>query len=213
LVELAAGSRSASSFAVPVIDTSVYLNYVHDLLRSRQVQFVSSDLSSLEEALAWAPSIVNCSGVGAIQLAKDSDLHPARGQIVRIKRRPDHAGFVDLTQEPAIAHVTPRTHDTVLGGTYEANVSTLAPDWDEAARTLERCQAICPALASISLEDVLGISCGLRPVRSSVRVEAEHVNGHPIVHNYGHGGAGFTLAWGCAEEVCLLLDKAVQQSV
>lgn len=27
-----------------------------------------------------------------------------------------------------------------------------------------------------------------------------------IVHNYGHGGAGVTLSWGCAEQVQRLLD-------
>jgi len=43
---------------------------------------------------------------------------------------------------------------------------------------------------------------GLRPYRDQTfRLEPENVGGKFVVHNYGHGGAGITLSWGCAEEV------------
>jgi D-amino-acid oxidase len=48
---------------------------------------------------------------------------------------------------------------------------------------------------------VLRDQTGLRPVRPTVRVEREG----RVVHNYGHGGAGYTLSWGCAQEVVRLL--------
>jgi D-amino-acid oxidase len=56
--------------------------------------------------------------------------------------------------------------------------------------------------------EILEHRVGLRPGRSSVRVEAERVAGGKVVaHNYGHGGAGVTLSWGCAEEVVALAQR------
>jgi hypothetical protein len=43
---------------------------------------------------------------------------------------------------------------------------------------------------------------GLRPWRkNSYRLEPEVSGNKFIVHNYGHGGAGITMSWGCAQEV------------
>jgi len=43
---------------------------------------------------------------------------------------------------------------------------------------------------------------GVRPFRNgSYRLDAETISGKFIVHNYGHGGAGITLSWGCASKV------------
>ena len=43
---------------------------------------------------------------------------------------------------------------------------------------------------------------GVRPYRNgSYRLETEIASGKFLVHNYGHGGAGITLSWGCAAKV------------
>jgi len=42
---------------------------------------------------------------------------------------------------------------------------------------------------------------GLRPGRSPLRLESEELRSVPVVHCYGHGGSGITLAMGCAEDV------------
>ena len=36
--------------------------------------------------------------------------------------------------------------------------------------------------------------------------EKEHIQERPLVHNYGHGGSGVTLSWGCADEVVELVN-------
>jgi D-amino-acid oxidase len=42
-------------------------------------------------------------------------------------------------------------------------------------------------------------------VRDVVRVEAQTLGGARLVHNYGHGGTGVGLSWGCAREVVALV--------
>ncbi len=45
----------------------------------------------------------------------------------------------------------------------------------------------------------------LRPFRAKgPRLEAEQVGEKLVVHNYGHGGSGWSLSWGCAEEAASL---------
>lgn len=55
---------------------------------------------------------------------------------------------------------------------------------------------------------VLGHRVGLRPSRDAgVRIEAEDLpDGGLLVHNYGHGGAGVTVARGCARAAAQLVD-------
>ena len=47
---------------------------------------------------------------------------------------------------------------------------------------------------------------GIRPFRrGGVCLRAERLSdGRRVIHNYGHGGAGFTLSWGCARRVAQL---------
>lgn len=49
---------------------------------------------------------------------------------------------------------------------------------------------------------------GLRPARDKTfRLEAEFSGSKLIVHNYGHGGGGITLSWGCAVQVSKLAGQ------
>ncbi len=54
---------------------------------------------------------------------------------------------------------------------------------------------------------------GVRPYRSgSYRLDAESASGKLIVHNYGHGGAGITLSWGCAAKVKGIVQSHIAAS-
>jgi D-amino-acid oxidase len=49
--------------------------------------------------------------------------------------------------------------------------------------------------------EILGHRVGLRPCRPEVRLESEPLGRGVLWHNYGHGGAGISLSWGCAAEI------------
>lgn len=158
-------------------------------------------VASLEEASAVAPVVVNCTGLGARTLCGDELLHPIRGQVVRIANPGLSRFIVDVDAPGGATYVIPRGNDCVLGGTAEEHAWSVAPDPATAADILTRCGRLEPRTIGAT---VLEHRVGLRPGRSSVRLELERAGDSVIVHNYGHGGAGVTVAWGCAEEVVRL---------
>ena len=68
---------------------------------------------------------------------------------------------------------------------------------------MNKCASIIPELKDAEIiEDLVG----LRPGRTEVRLEKEERDGVDLIHNYGHGGSGVTLSWGCADEVVELAN-------
>ncbi len=45
------------------------------------------------------------------------------------------------------------------------------------------------------------------PLDTGVRLESETKNDAVIVHNYGHGGSGITMSWGCAIEAARMVSQ------
>ncbi|MDZ7659305.1 FAD-dependent oxidoreductase [Fodinibius sp.] len=57
---------------------------------------------------------------------------------------------------------------------------------------------------SFEVSDDITPSVGYRYIRNrknGLRLHQENVSGKTVYHNYGHGGAGVTLSWGCALEI------------
>ncbi|HYH72243.1 MAG TPA: FAD-dependent oxidoreductase, partial [Nocardioides sp.] len=102
------------------------------------------------------------------------------------------------------AYVHPRSTDCILGGTLEEGSWDTDPDPAQTTAILERCTDIAPGLADAQ---VIESVAGLRPGRPEVRVELdEDLVPVPVVHNYGHGGSGITIGWGCAQDVAALVE-------
>lgn len=76
---------------------------------------------------------------------------------------------------------------------------------------MQRCCDLCPELGKPEDLQVISHNVGLRPARrGGTRVELERwADGTPVVHNYGHAGAGYQSSWGTAEKAVELVRKAV----
>jgi D-amino-acid oxidase len=193
-------------FAAPVADMSVHLPWLVGRLEALGGAVRREALHRIDDCLARAPVVVDCAGLGARELAADPRLVPVRGQVVYVEQSGIEEWLLDQADPHRLVYVVPRERDVVLGGTAEEGAEDTAPDPAVAAAIRERCVAAVPALAGAR---VLGTAVGVRPARPEVRLEAEERDGGTVVHCYGHGGAGVTLAWGCAEDVVALVRAAI----
>ncbi|GAA4625962.1 FAD-dependent oxidoreductase [Actinoallomurus vinaceus] len=191
-------------YTVPVIDMPVYLSYLHQRLVTAGGTIEIRPVHTLEEAPV-AEAVVNCSGLGAKELVPDHDLRPIRGEIVIIKNPGIDEFFSEDTGLSAeLCCIYPHGSTAVLGGTAEDNDLGGGRNANRARSIVARCAAVIPAIADAQ---VIDHRVGFRPTRPSVRVQETAVSaGARLIHNYGHGGAGVTLSWGCAEAVSRIID-------
>jgi D-amino-acid oxidase len=201
--ELPPGYVDGHTFLAPIVEMPIYLTYLMDRFSAAGGSVQRRTLSSLDEVDARA--VVNCVGLGARDLVDDASMEPIRGQIVRV-RNPGIERFVLDEENPdGVTYIVPRSGDCILGGTAEEGEWDLEPDPETAAAILRRCRRLEPRLRDA---EVLEHRVGLRPGRPEIRLELED-GPIPRIHNYGHGGSGITLSWGCAEETLRLVKEAL----
>lgn len=198
--ELPDGFRDSYFFEQPVIDMPVYLDYLLDRFREGGGKVQWREVESLAEPAAAADVVVNCTGLSARELAGDTGVVPVRGQWVRVENPGIERCIADFDHPDGVTYIIPRMASCLLGGTGDENAWDTTPSMRVAEEIVARCAELDPRLARAT---VLEHRAGLRPVRpAGVRLEEEALPGGGVcVHNYGHGGAGVTLSWGCAAEV------------
>jgi D-amino-acid oxidase len=191
---------SGFTLKVPLMDTTIYLDYLARRFRDAEGEIhPDKSFASLDDVDPAFDLIINCTGLGARTLAPDLDLEPHRGQVALVPKFDlDYAMVCD---DAPLMYVIPRGNDCVLGGTNE-----LSDDRAIDPAATARIVAECSRILDLPKPAVLGARVGLRPFRrSGVRVErAQLRDGRALIHNYGHGGSGFTLSWGCARAVLRL---------
>lgn len=190
---------------LPLLDMPVHLEWLERRLVAAGGAVERRAVTDFGEAAAVSPVVVNCTGLGARELVPDAGVRPVRGQLVAVENPGIGEWYTEA--DPASAATTyffPQPGRLVLGGTAEADDPRTEPDPDTAREIVARCARVRPEIADAR---VLGHRVGLRPAREAgVRIEAEPLpGGGLLVHNYGHGGAGVTVAWGCARAAAALV--------
>jgi D-amino-acid oxidase len=190
--------KSGFSLRVPITDTTIYLDYLANRFQKAGGSITANvHFEKLEDVDRQFDLVINCAGIGARELVQDVDLEPHRGQVALVPGIENLSSAIVCDDAP-LMYAIPRTNDCVFGGTNEIS-NNLAAD----PATTSRIVTECSRVLKIEKPNVLAERVGLRPFRKSgVRLERDRLrDDRTVIHNYGHGGAGFTLSWGCAREV------------
>ena len=193
--DLPPGFTDGWSFATPVVEMPVHLDWL-----AGRVEELGGTITRLNlRALPEGPDlVVNCAGLGARLLAADRTVVPVRGQVVHVAQPAQRVDRWWLD-----------------GGRPRRTSSRASTTWCSAAPTRRGTGAARPRPGprptSCAAPPSWSRACaapgcsrhrvGLRPVRPAVRLERVG----DVVHCYGHGGAGVTMSWGCADEVAALV--------
>lgn len=163
---------------------------------------------------------MHCTGLSASKIGgvEDETVIPARGQIVVVRNDAgamyDVSGTDDGSEEVCYVMTRAAGGGTVLGGCYQKGNWESQPDQSLAIRIMKRAVDLCPKLTDgkgIEHLDIIRHGVGLRPVREGgARIEREIIQGVPVVHSYGQGGAGYQSSYGCAQEAVKLVVSAFE---
>jgi D-amino-acid oxidase len=209
--DLPPGYLTAWRLSAPLVTMPEYLSWLHERYLSAGGRPITvMRYPTLADAIRGAATrvIVNCTGCGARELVPDPQVVPVRGQAVVVANPGISTFFAGTGPGRRLTYYFPHRDRIVLGGTEQPGDWNREPDHRIASQIIAACTAIEPALHGAA---VLEHRVGLRPVRPEVRLESVQArDGVTVVHNYGHGGAGVTLSWGCAAEAAGLVQDALR---
>lgn len=202
------GFTNGWRYRVPLIDMSRYLDHLCARLAGFGVEMTIGEPVTAAALPGFGPVVVNCTGLGARDLIPGDPVAPVRGDLL-VTGNPGITEFFvehDDDADGLTTYVLPQGDRVMLGGSRRTGDYSTLPEPAAARAILDRCTAAEPRLAGVQ---VLRHHVGLRPVRDRVRIGPDETHPH-VIHNYGHGGGGVTLSWGCAQEVVAVTAAAAR---
>ena len=181
--------------------------------------------------------VINCAGLGAHQLDDEDEqplilmghlmkiletpslLSPS-GNTVSFNFTPGLEYYSDSHQTPLDVYCYPRKDDWILGGSRfrgtldeEGNwvsddvLSSTFPSQIEQLNTEIILNTFGLDVSNLKKREYLHSYRYVRNRIAGLRLEKDPSSNRLIIHNYGHGGAGVTLSWGCAYRVLNMIRQ------
>lgn len=199
--ECPAPYRSGIGAQLLIMGVDEYVPYLMTRFQNAGGRYEIENVETFEGVSERYDLLINTTGIDARDFVGDETVYPARGQVLIVNNPgvKKHTALFDRKY-----YIYPRGEQCLLGGSFDENEWDRTPDAQLTQEILDWAVGFEPLLAG---SEVLDVRVGLRPMRPKVRLEKGRLeSGTPVIHNYGHGGAGYTLSWGCAREVLKLLE-------
>ncbi|MBC6432146.1 FAD-dependent oxidoreductase [Nostoc sp. HG1] len=221
------GIKDAYKHMAPATNTDVYMKWLLQHVKDIGCEIIQEKITvnvvqNEQELLRRfnAKAIVNCAGLGSIATTGDTSMYPLRGALVRVK----NLGKVvtdahcisheeSSANEQDIVYIVPKGDDlVVLGGlTQQDQWSTdLSLEVPIIRQMYDGCLEFLQELRELPLDEKEPVRTGLRPLTEE-NVCVERVLNTHVFYNYGHGGSGVTLSWGCSQEILQLVQQMIRE--
>jgi glycine/D-amino acid oxidase-like deaminating enzyme len=206
-VEPGKGSEYLSAYSVKtfVSNTPTYLKFLQSEVIALGGELTIAYVENWETLFRLgADTVVNCASFGSSDLCGDTAMRLVRGVIVYVEKPEGFKGcFIDDTDRRFPTYLIERDDVLVVGGTADSSLSSTIISSSTIEDIMARCSQLNPSLKGAK---ILGSALGFRPNRSLSRVEQDDRDPR-LIHNYGHGGSGFTLSWGAASKVSTIISQ------
>ncbi len=201
--ELSVDSTCGYMVQAPLIETPIYLNYLLNTFHTLGGQILMKKVEDIVALSTEKELLINCAGLGSRELLHDQTMYAIQGQIVQLQASNKVpcvlAEYTFGAKGEELAYVVPRKDCVILGGTLVKYAEDTSPKEVVTEGIIKRCQELVKEIRGLPVKNIV---VGLRPGRPTLRLERID----NLIHNYGHGGGGFTVSWGCALEVLELVE-------
>jgi len=192
----------------PVALMKTYLPWLYSLSVASGVSIIQRQITSLDECFKFGDVVVNCTGYRAKELVADSGLIPVKGEYVSYPRDAScPSEYIGDDEHPEeTSYIMPIGNEVLVGGSEEMGKEDLS-ETRTADQLLKRIAPLAPwAKDRIGKQPTRHVT-GYRPYRKQgVAFGLRTTKAGTVIDNFGHGGSGFSLAWGCAESVKELIE-------